>query len=97
LTRTAQAIALAHHERWDGKGYPQGRDGNDILLEARLVSLADFYDALTHDRPYRSAWPRDRVLKNIRRERGGQFDPEIVDAFFRLETTTTLDGPGGVS
>ena len=94
LTQTAQAIALSHHERWDGHGYPHGRAGSEIPLAARLVSLADVYDALTHDRPYRSAWPLDRVLETLKLERERRFEPEIVDAFFRLEGSTTPEWLG---
>jgi response regulator RpfG family c-di-GMP phosphodiesterase len=85
IARTAEAIALAHHERWDGQGYPHGQAGPGIPLEARLVSLADFFDALTHDRPYRPAWPRERVLAMIVDERERRFDPRLVDAFFGLD------------
>ncbi len=91
LTQTAQAIALAHHERWDGKGYPHGLTGSVTPLEARLVSLADFFDALSHDRPYRRAWEPERVLETIREEREGKFEPEIVDAFFRLELNAPFE------
>ncbi len=84
LIRMAEQIALSHHERWDGEGYPRGLSGTDIPVEARIVALADFCDALAHDRPYRPAWPHDRIEAEIRGQRGRHFDPEVVDAYFSL-------------
>ena len=81
MVRMAEAIALGHHERWDGGGYPQAVSGDAIPLCARIVALADVYDALSSDRPYRPAWPRDRVLAEIAAGRGTHFDPAVVDAF----------------
>ena len=81
MVRMAEAIALAHHERWDGMGYPQGAAGDDIPLCARIVALADVFDALSSDRPYRPAWSRERVLAEIAAGRGTHFDPRVVDAF----------------
>ena len=81
VVRLAEQIAHAHHERWDGTGYPLGLAGADIPLPARIVALADFYDALTSDRPYRAAWDVPRVLEEIRSLRGTHFDPAVVDAF----------------
>ena len=77
-------VPYAHHERWDGAGYPQGLAGTDIPLSARVFAVADVYDALTSDRPYRSAWPTERALEHIRREAGKHFDPAVVEAFARL-------------
>lgn len=82
LMAAARLIALQHHERWDGTGYPCGLKGEEISLQARIITLADVYDALSHDRVYKQAWPRDKVLAFIRRERGGLFDPRLVDLFF---------------
>lgn len=82
LLAAARIIALQHHERWDGTGYPCGLKGEEISLQARIISLADVYDALSHDRIYKKAWPRDKVMGFIRRERGGMFDPHLVDLFF---------------
>jgi len=82
LVTLAQRIARSHHERWDGTGYPDGLAGEAIPLEARLVAVADVVDALSHDRPYRPAWPMDAVLAELRRGCGTQFDPAVVDAFF---------------
>jgi response regulator RpfG family c-di-GMP phosphodiesterase len=77
----ASEIAYYHHERWDGKGYPEGLDGENIPLEARIVALADVYDALTSKRVYKEALSHAEAVKIIVPERGKQFDPEIVDAF----------------
>ena len=81
LVRMAERIARSHHERWDGAGYPDGLTGEAIPLEARLVAVADVYDALTSDRPYRLAWPLDRVVAHIREGSGRHFDPSVVAAF----------------
>ena len=74
-------IAYYHHERWDGKGYPEGRKGQEIPLSARIVALADVYDALTSRRPYKEAMEHGEALEMISRERGRHFDPQIVDIF----------------
>jgi putative two-component system response regulator len=76
----AERIALSHHERWNGRGYPNRLAGEEIPFEARIVGLADFIDALTHNRPYRAAWPLDAVLSEVRHESGKHFDPVIVGA-----------------
>ena len=78
------AIVRHHHERWDGKGYPDGLAGEDIPLGARILSVADVYDALTSDRPYRPAWTRGRTLAFLKAEAGRQFDPQVVDVFLAL-------------
>lgn len=82
LLASARIIALQHHERWDGTGYPAGLKGEEISLPARICALADVYDALSLGRVYKQPWPRDKVLQFIRQERGGMFDPRIVDLFF---------------
>lgn len=74
-------IALRHHERFDGSGYPDGIGGREIPLKARIVAVADVYDALMSDRPYKSAWPIQEALDYLTREKGKHFDPECVDAF----------------
>jgi putative two-component system response regulator len=79
--RAAEQIALHHHEWWNGSGYPCGLSGHRIPLHARIVALADFFDALTHDRPYRRACPRDEVLELIRAESGTRFDPDMAEVF----------------
>jgi len=76
-------IAYYHHERWDGKGYPEGLAGNAIPLSARIVALADVYDALTSDRPYKDAMSHEEATALIVEGRGTQFDPDIVDAFLQ--------------
>jgi putative two-component system response regulator len=81
LMKLAASIALHHHERWDGKGYPNGIAGDAIPAEARMVAISDVFDALTHNRPYRPAWKVDDALAELRRNRGAHFDPEMVDVF----------------
>lgn len=81
----AKEIACHHHERWDGKGYPKGLSGEEIPFAARVVSLADVYDALTSTRVYKAAYKHEEAKELILRERGGQFDPTVVDAFLRKE------------
>ncbi len=79
VLRKACEIALCHHERWDGEGYPQGLSGHDIPLAARIVAVADVYDALTQDRVYRAAMPEEQVLQILRDGSGTHFDPRLVD------------------
>lgn len=74
-------IPYCHHEKWDGSGYPRGLKGEQIPLAARIFAIVDVYDALTSNRPYREAWPRERVLKYIKEQSGTHFDPRIVDIF----------------
>ena len=83
LLQTAEAIAYAHHERWDGRGY-HGMEADAAPLAARMVTVADTWDALVNDRPYRRAWPLDAALKEMRENRERQFDPTVLDAFFTL-------------
>lgn len=83
LLRMARDIALYHHEKWDGSGYPYGLSGTDIPTEARIVALADVFDALTSERPYKKAWSIDDASALIREESGRHFDPELVEVFFR--------------
>lgn len=85
LMKMAEQIALSHHERWDGRGYPQGLAGVAIPLPARIVAVADAFDALTHVRPYKEAWSLPDALVEIEQERGWQFDPEVVDALVRVQ------------
>ena len=84
LMQTAEVIALNHHERWDGAGYPRSLRGDEIPLPARIVALADVVDALGSDRPYRSAWPADKIATEVRRQSGRQFDPAVVSAYLRV-------------
>jgi putative two-component system response regulator len=90
LVQMAEEIALFHHERWDGDGYPCGLEGDEIPLTARIVAVADAFDALTHIRPYKDAWPVPDAIAEIERERGGQFDPQVVDALLTLYKTDRL-------
>lgn len=84
--RPAMAVPYSHHERWDGRGYPDGLKGNKIPLLARIFAVVDVWDALTSDRPYRKAVKNDQALRMIQSEAGKQFDPQIVDAFVQLVT-----------
>lgn len=86
----ARDIALSHHERWDGSGYPAGLPGKDIPLPARIVAVADVFDALTHERPYKEAWPVAQAVAEIRYQSGKQFDPDIVDAFLSMDVDSTI-------
>ena len=81
MLQMAHEIALFHHERWDGGGYPEDLNGEDIPVAARIVALVDVYDALSQDRVYRKACPIDKVLENMRKSRGSHFDPEFFDLF----------------
>jgi PAS domain S-box-containing protein len=90
VLRMAEQIALYHHEHWDGTGYPSGLRGQDIPLCARIVALADLFDVLIHDRPYKEAWPLAKALAEIRNLRGRHLDPDVVDAFFSLDIPTVL-------
>lgn len=81
----AREIAYAHHEWWNGDGYPAGLEGHNIPLSARIVALADVYDALTTDRPYKPALAHSEVVKIIRSRQGTHFEPSIVDAFMSVE------------
>ncbi len=81
LFQMAAEVALAHHERWDGTGYPTGLAGTSIPLSGRIVAVVDFFDALTMDRCYRPAFPDEVALEMLRAERGRAFDPWVVDAF----------------
>lgn len=84
LFQLAAEIALYHHERWDGKGYPKGLKGNDIPESSRIIAVADVFDALTMVRPYKSAWSIQDAINEIKKESGTHFDPDIVEAFTDL-------------
>ena len=85
VLKMAGIIAHSHHEKWDGSGYPAGLKGEDIPIEARIVALADFYDALTHERPYKKAWSPAEAIAEVEQQKGYHFDPNIVDAFLHLK------------
>ena len=84
LLRLAADIALTHHEKWNGEGYPRGVAGTAIPLEGRIVAVADVFDALTSDRPYKPAFSFDRAVDIVSEERGRHFDPEVVEVFLDL-------------
>ena len=88
---TARAIAREHHERWDGQGYPDGKRGSEISLAARIVSVADVFDALTSKRPYKDAWSLEDGMRAISDGAGKQFDPEVVDAFKTLHVDGSVE------
>ena len=91
----ARQIALHHHERWDGTGYPRGLRGEGIPIVGRIVAVADVFDALTHDRPYKAAWSVEQALAEIEQQAGAQFDPQVVEAF--LETLRRMGFLGSAS
>ena len=84
LVRAGQVIALTHHERWDGTGYPSAMTGDAIPLYGRICALADVFDALTSRRVYKAAWPLVRAVEEVRRKSGHHFDPALVAAFDRV-------------
>jgi putative two-component system response regulator len=84
LLQMAEQIAWSHHERWDGTGYAR-LEREDIPLVGRIASVVDVFDALTHDRPYKTAWPVDEAVAEIRRQAGCQFDPRVVEAFLQVQ------------
>jgi response regulator RpfG family c-di-GMP phosphodiesterase len=91
VVQMAERIALTHHERWDGKGYPHGLSGEDIPFESRICTIADVFDALVSERPYKGAWPVSDALAEIARMSGSAFEPWLVDVFLR-EVARDLDG-----
>ena len=82
--RLALDIPYCHHEKWDGSGYPRGLKGEQIPLVARIFAIVDVWDALSSDRPYRAAWPAEKVHEHIRTSAGTHFDPQVVDAFMQI-------------
>jgi len=89
--RLGEVVAMTHHERWDGSGYPRGLKGKQIPLVGRIVAIADVFDALTSRRPYKEPFSVDRSLEIIKQGRDAHFDPEVVDAFMeRLEDILTI-------
>jgi putative two-component system response regulator len=93
LLRLAEEVALTHHEHWNGSGYPQGLSGERIPLAGRIVAIADVFDALTHDRPYKPAWAVDHAVAEIVGQSGKQFEPRMVDAFRELEHASLVEAP----
>jgi HD-GYP domain-containing protein (c-di-GMP phosphodiesterase class II) len=82
--RAALDIPYCHHEKWDGTGYPRKLRGDSIPLAARIFAVVDVWDALSFSRPYRPAWPPDKVMDHIRGLAGTHFDPAVVNAFLKL-------------
>jgi putative two-component system response regulator len=85
LLRLAERIALTHHERWDGRGYPAGLRGEAIPLAGRIAAVADVFDVLTHERPYKPPWPVEQAVAEIVGQAGRQFDPRVIAAFSTLD------------
>ena len=90
VIQLAEKVALSHHERWDGQGYPERRSGAAIPSAARIVAVADFFDATVHDRVYRKAWPMDQVLAAIAAMSGNAFDPEVARLCSRPEVQEAM-------
>jgi putative two-component system response regulator len=84
LMSTARDVALRHHERWDGGGYPGGLKGEEIPLEARIVAIADVFDALLSVRPYKPAWPIEKAMQYMRESSGSHFDPSLLGTFLAI-------------
>jgi putative two-component system response regulator len=85
VIQMAEQIALEHHEKWDGSGYPKGLKGPAISLWGRISAIADVFDALTTRRPYKKAYPLDHSLEVLEKSRGTHFDPDVVDAFLSVQ------------
>jgi putative two-component system response regulator len=85
LLSSARTIALTHHERWDGSGYPQGLQAEQIPLYGRIVAIADVFDALMSKRPYKPAFSAAQALATMAEERGKHFDPKLLDCFFEQQ------------
>jgi putative two-component system response regulator len=95
VLQMATVVAATHHERWDGTGYPAGLAGEVIPLVGRVVAVADVFDALTHDRPYKSAWPVEQAIAEIQRAAGSQFDPRVVAAFLTMHKDAVVPAEAG--
>jgi putative two-component system response regulator len=90
ILQMAEEIALYHHENWDGTGYTPGLGGDDIPLVGRIVAVADVFDALTHERPYKAAWSVEETVDWMESMRGAKFDPKVLDALFAVLATQDL-------
>ncbi len=82
--KPAMDIPYSHHEKWDGTGYPRGLQSQEIPLAARIFAIVDVFDALSSNRPYRDAWPKDKIIAYIKEQSGKQFDPAVVNAFLEM-------------
>jgi HD-GYP domain-containing protein (c-di-GMP phosphodiesterase class II) len=82
--RPALDIPYCHHEKWDGSGYPRGLKADQIPLAGRIFAIIDVWDALISDRPYRKAWPEEKVLTYLKEQSGIHFDPEVVEVFLSV-------------
>ena len=91
IVALAEVVARTHHERWDGSGYPAGLRGEAIPLAGRITAVCDVFDALLSERRYKAAWSLDAALAELRRERGGHFDPQVLDAFLALVPALDAD------
>lgn len=91
LLNLAEQIALTHHERWDGTGYPHRLARDAIPIAGRIAAIADVFDALTHERPYKQAWSVEQAVQEVLSQRGRQFDPRVVDAFAALDHRALLN------
>jgi len=108
LLRLARQIAMTHHEKWDGTGYPKGLKQEKIPVSGRIVAIADVFDALTTQRPYKEAWPLEKAVDLLKKEAGRHFDPDLVPVFLNAidevrtikerfsEDTLDKDFPGSV-
>jgi putative two-component system response regulator len=96
ILRLAAEIAVSHHERWDGNGYLSGLSGADIPLSGRITAVADVFDALTHERPYKRAWERQHALAEIASQAGRQFDPAVVEVLLELDFDALDEGAASV-
>ena len=86
ILKTAETIALTHHEKWNGRGYPYGLRGLDIPMAGRITAIADVFDALTSKRPYKKAFSVEKAFEIMAEDRGKSFDPELLDAFFSIKS-----------
>ena len=97
LLAMAEQIALTHHEHWDGSGYPHGLAGEAIPIAGRIVAVADVFDALTHERPYKTAWSPDDAITEMRTQSGRHFDPQVLEAFLSRRAGDPPSGGSGRS
>jgi putative two-component system response regulator len=84
VLRLAREIAWCHHEKWDGSGYPRGLAGDAIPMSARIVAIADVFDALTTARPYKRAWTVEAAVDQLRQDAGRHFDPQLIELFMGI-------------